>query len=118
MPYTVRSAISDLFPLSGNDKVEPDLVLVRVEVEVEAFVVWSRRFASTSVQYSFFRALGTMLFVCHVIASVSIRSVLTTWVELQTTVNCYMDSSKDPRGLKDTPPGLRQVQTSEHFIGK
>lgn len=36
-------------------------------------------------------------------------SVLTTWVELQTTVNCYMDSSKDPRGLKDTPPGLRQV---------
>lgn len=40
------------------------------------------------------------------------RSVLTTWVELQTTVNCYMDSSKDPRGLKDTPPGLRQVSAT------
>lgn len=44
------------------------------------------------------------------------RSVLTTWIELQTTVNCYMDSSKDPRGLKDTPPGLRQVRGLFSFV--
>ncbi|CBJ30250.1 RNA polymerase 1-4 RNA polymerase I large subunit [Ectocarpus siliculosus] len=53
-----------------------------------------------------------------------LASVLTTWVELQTTVNCYMDSSKDPRGLKDTPPGLRQVLEKKeglfrkHMMGK
>eukprot|EP00903_Cladosiphon_okamuranus_P015157 g14015.t1 len=53
-----------------------------------------------------------------------LASALTTWVELQTTVNCYMDSSKDPRGLKDTPPGLRQVLEKKeglfrkHMMGK
>ncbi|CAM9299534.1 unnamed protein product, partial [Choristocarpus tenellus] len=50
--------------------------------------------------------------------------VLSTWVELQTTVNCYMDSSKDPKGTNDTPPGLRQVLEKKeglfrkHMMGK
>lgn len=33
-------------------------------------------------------------------------------------VNCYMDSSKDPRGLKDTPPGLRQVGKKTEVVSK
>ncbi|CAN0474279.1 unnamed protein product, partial [Ascophyllum nodosum] len=28
------------------------------------------------------------------------RSALTTWIELQTSVNCYIDSSKDPKRQK------------------
>ncbi|CAM9118714.1 unnamed protein product [Sphacelaria rigidula] len=53
-----------------------------------------------------------------------LASALTTWVELQTTVNCFMDSSKDPRGGKDTAPGLRQVLEKKeglfrkHMMGK
>jgi DNA-directed RNA polymerase I subunit RPA1 len=35
--------------------------------------------------------------------------VYTTWMELQTTLNCYMDSSKDPSASPNTAPGIRQI---------
>ncbi|CAM9947259.1 unnamed protein product, partial [Discosporangium mesarthrocarpum] len=50
--------------------------------------------------------------------------VLSNWVELQTTVNCYMDSSKDTKANSDAPPGLRQILEKKeglfrkHMMGK
>jgi DNA-directed RNA polymerase I subunit RPA1 len=36
--------------------------------------------------------------------------VLSVWIELQSTVNCFIDSSKDTGpNAKDAPPGLRQI---------
>lgn len=33
----------------------------------------------------------------------------TVWMELQTTLNCFMDSSKDPAATANTAPGIRQI---------
>lgn len=50
---------------------------------------------------------------------------ITTWVDLQTTVNCFMDSSRDPAGTAaSAPPGIRQVLEKKegmfrkHMMGK
>jgi len=47
------------------------------------------------------------------------------WIDLQTTVNCYYDSSKDPQGSAGTnPPGIRQLLERKegifrkHMMGK
>lgn len=34
---------------------------------------------------------------------------------MQTTVNCFMDSNKDPKGMygRDVSPGVRQVRVME-----
>lgn len=63
----------------------------------------------------------TIVFIRRVLSELiktflSFCSVLTTWVELQTTVNCFIDSSKDPRGMKDVAPGLRQVRNG--WVGR
>jgi len=47
------------------------------------------------------------------------------WIDLQTTVNCYMDSSRDPKGLAgNAPNGIRQLLERKeglfrkHMMGK
>jgi DNA-directed RNA polymerase I subunit RPA1 len=42
-------------------------------------------------------------------SSSSSSKVYTTWMELQTTLNCFMDSSKDPSASPNTAPGIRQI---------
>ncbi len=38
------------------------------------------------------------------------RKAYQVWIELQTTVNCFMDSSKDPsNNSKNAPTGIRQI---------
>jgi len=52
--------------------------------------------------------------------------VVTAWIELQNTVNCYMDSAKDPNPLGGSaaPPGIRQLLERKeglfrhHMMGK
>jgi len=51
---------------------------------------------------------------------------LKTWVDLQTTVNCFMDSTRDPAGTaaNNAPPGIRQLLEKKegifrkHMMGK
>eukprot|EP00579_Thalassiosira_antarctica_P018245 CAMPEP_0201948180 /NCGR_PEP_ID=MMETSP0903-20130614/55328_1 /ASSEMBLY_ACC=CAM_ASM_000552 /TAXON_ID=420261 /ORGANISM="Thalassiosira antarctica, Strain CCMP982" /LENGTH=695 /DNA_ID=CAMNT_0048491353 /DNA_START=126 /DNA_END=2209 /DNA_ORIENTATION=- len=51
---------------------------------------------------------------------------LTTWVDLQTTTNCFMDSSRDPQGTaaNNAPAGIRQLLEKKegifrkHMMGK
>ena len=53
-------------------------------------------------------------------------NLLRIWVELQTTVNCFMDSSRDPRtsGAGNAPNGIRQLLEKKegifrkHMMGK
>ncbi|CAJ1955371.1 unnamed protein product [Cylindrotheca closterium] len=46
------------------------------------------------------------------------------WIDLQTHVNCYMDSAKDPSLNKNTAPGIRQLlerkegMFRKHMMGK
>jgi DNA-directed RNA polymerase I subunit RPA1 len=48
----------------------------------------------------------------------------TAWIDLQTVVNCFMDSSKDPSAMKATPPGIKQILERKeglfrkHMMGK
>lgn len=51
---------------------------------------------------------------------------LTTWVDLQTTLNCFMDSTRDPQGTAaaNAPNGIRQLLEKKegifrkHMMGK
>ena len=44
-------------------------------------------------------------------------SMLEIWVDLQTTVNCFMDSSRDPKGtVNNAPPGIRQLLEKKEGI--
>jgi len=50
---------------------------------------------------------------------------LATWVDLQTTMNCFMDSSRDPKGTANSAPnGIRQLLEKKegifrkHMMGK
>lgn len=42
---------------------------------------------------------------------VDMSRLVTTWIDLQNEVNCYMDSAKDPNplGSSAAPPGIRQL---------
>lgn len=48
----------------------------------------------------------------------------TSWMDLQTTVNCFMDSSKDQSALGNAPPGIKQILERKeglfrkHMMGK
>ena len=56
----------------------------------------------------------------------SFTQVISAWIELQNTVNCYMDSAKDPNPLggNSAPPGIRQLLERKeglfrhHMMGK
>ena len=44
-------------------------------------------------------------------------SMLEIWVDLQTTVNCFMDSSRDPKGTSSNAPnGIRQLLEKKEGI--
>lgn len=44
-------------------------------------------------------------------------SMLEIWVDLQTTVNCFMDSSRDPKGTgSNAPNGIRQLLEKKEGI--
>mmetsp|Transcript_4193 Transcript_4193/g.5837 ORF Transcript_4193/g.5837 Transcript_4193/m.5837 type:complete len:1860 (+) Transcript_4193:393-5972(+) len=50
---------------------------------------------------------------------------ISTWIDLQSTYNCYIDSSKDPSGYtENTPTGIRQLLEKKegifrkHMMGK
>eukprot|EP00804_Cyclotella_cryptica_P004163 CCRYP_014543-RB/>CCRYP_014543-RB protein AED:0.08 eAED:0.08 QI:152/0.87/0.77/1/0.75/0.66/9/493/1780 len=52
-------------------------------------------------------------------------SMLEIWVDLQTTVNCFMDSTRDPKGtVNNAPNGIRQLLEKKegifrkHMMGK
>jgi len=45
------------------------------------------------------------------------RSLYINWIEIQTAVNCFIDSSKDPKGqYGDTPPGLKQIMEKKEGL--
>lgn len=44
-------------------------------------------------------------------------SMLEIWVDLQTTINCFMDSTRDPKGTASSaPPGIRQLLEKKEGI--
>jgi DNA-directed RNA polymerase I subunit RPA1 len=44
-------------------------------------------------------------------------SMLEIWVDLQTTVNCFMDSTRDPKGtVNNAPNGIRQLLEKKEGI--
>jgi len=44
-------------------------------------------------------------------------SMLEIWVDLQTTINCFMDSTRDPKGTANSaPPGIRQLLEKKEGI--
>ena len=49
---------------------------------------------------------------------------ISLWIELQTTINCHIDSSKDPKFSASTPNGIRQLLEKKegifrkHMMGK
>jgi DNA-directed RNA polymerase I subunit RPA1 len=55
--------------------------------------------------------------------NVQARSI-TTWIDMQTQVNCYIDSSKDPSRNANAPSGIRQLLEKKegifrkHMMGK
>jgi DNA-directed RNA polymerase I subunit RPA1 len=44
-------------------------------------------------------------------SSINLSKIVSTWIDLQNGVNCYIDSAKDPNplGSSSAPPGIRQL---------
>jgi DNA-directed RNA polymerase I subunit RPA1 len=44
-------------------------------------------------------------------SGLDLSRIISTWIDLQNAVNCYMDSAKDPNPLGNSaaPPGIRQL---------
>ena len=51
-------------------------------------------------------------------SSSNLSKLITTWIDLQNAVNCYMDSAKDPNPLnKDGPAGMYNCITVASIVG-
>lgn len=51
-------------------------------------------------------------------SSSNLSKLITTWIDLQNAVNCYMDSAKDPNPLnKDGPAGMYHCMTIASIVG-